>query len=384
MVAFGTVLSVLLVVTAISGVFSLVASGQGSAAGTTLRNQPGAVPWDGRSPLTTLLIGLNGGRRPAAGSLMVAQYRPADDSLSVLAIPTALWVSIPGYGKGRIAQAYADGGARLMLIAVQSALRLPIPFYATIDPSTARQLVDAIGPLRVSGMAPDGATTVQTLDGARALRYTAVRPVEDGANLLRRQLRILLATRAAAFTPATLPGLPSLLGRLAGGLSTNIPFSVLPNLARHLGHVSPGRIRAAALDLANGSLMNFNNQGATMLLADPAGTPALARRLLEMPMVHAPGGVAILNGTGVPGLASALGDWLRQAGIPVRTVASAAGVGYTRTRVVISVRASPADERAARAIATLLQVPVIREAPLRPGAAVRVLIGTDYQDPTQP
>lgn len=377
-----TVLFVLLAVVSISAGLVFLTPAQGRAA-TVLQDQPGALPWNGRSPLTALLIGTGSGTGASGDSLIVAQYLPGRDSLALLAIPGNLWVSIPGFTSAPISQAYADGGARLTLIAVQSVLKIPIPYYATIDPATARGLVDAIGPLTVRDPVTGSRLLRTPLDGQQTLRYTNIRPVDDGANRLSRELQVLLASRLPLFAPANLPQFSTLLSRFGSGISTNIPYSSLPALASHLGKLRSSQIRVAALDLANGSATRFSSDGQAMLLPDPAGAPALSHNLLTAPHLRAPGGFAVLNGSGVPGQAFALAGWLQQAGIPVGATGSANNFNYGRTEVVVSRRASAADLQTAFAAATLLQIPAVRGHVPGQSSAVSIVIGSDYADPTR-
>jgi hypothetical protein len=87
----------------------------------------------------------------------------------------------------------------------------------------------------------------------------------------------------------------------------------------------------------------------------------------------------VLNGDGVQGQAASLAQWLRQAGMQVTFVGSAPSYSYAQTEIVVG---DPRAQASAQTVATLLQTPIVRGRNSG-GAPVVVIIGRDFQDPTQ-
>ena len=134
-------LALILVVSAVaSGIFLLAPSNPVSA--SFIRAQPGSVPWNGKQLLNVLFLGLDDSRSHAT-ALAVASYNPQQREVRILPLPPSMWVSIPGFGQDRIANAYTDGGPRLSLLTAESVTRTVIPYYMALDSSTFRQLGDS-------------------------------------------------------------------------------------------------------------------------------------------------------------------------------------------------------------------------------------------------
>jgi LCP family protein required for cell wall assembly len=392
-IGFVAIVAVLAVVTLVSMGIVLLAPGGGSAAASFIRAQPGSLSWDGHARLNVLLMGADGtAAGGASDAMLVGSYDPKAGTLGLLGIPGGLWVTVPGFGLEPASHAYADGGARLALLTVQSVLHTVIPYYAVIGPDTGRRLVDSLGGLTVSVShalsarqtgGPSIAAGTVRMNSSTVLDYAGARATDDGADRIQRQLDVFLAAIKASYSPANLFRIPTILGDLGGTIDTNVPFSALPGLVAKLGGLSSSHIHYAGLDLANGSLMRYSSGAGSVLVADPQATPALAHRLLGVVQTKAPGGLTVVNGSQVPGEAAAIDTWLGLEGVNANRVATSGPNGYARTMVVVTQRARAADLEVARDAASLLQVPLVTGSVGRNTPAVRVLIGRDFQDPTQ-
>ena len=364
-----------------------------------LQAQPGSLAWDGHERLTVLLIGADG--RPGQGShsrsLTVASFDSTAHSLTILSIPSALWVNIPGFGSTQLSEAYADGGPRLTLLVVESVLHVPIPYYAVLGPDGFAQLVDALGGITInvpfnmndrryalnrrsfpSTRIPKG---LQHMDGATALDYVRM-PQPDAAfdvGMMQRQQQVLLALKQQALQPQTFFQIPAIVNSMGSSLATNFPYDSVQPLAHALLSVRPSHIHQAMLDTQNHTVTPYGN----VLLPDWQHIRSIALHLFPPGRLSTGGDVEVLNGAGLQGQASRLADWLRQAGISVRGFSSATSFNYAHTQVLIKHGASKASMAVARAVAALLQVPIVSGAVIPSNAPIVVMIGHDFQDPSQ-
>lgn len=389
------VLTGLAVLTAIAvgalAIFSLM-PGNGGAAATFIRSQPGSVPWDHSHRLNVLLLGLgNGTPQGAADSLVIASYFPAERQGTLFSLPSNLWVTVPGYGQATISQAYADGGPGLALLTVESVTHVVIPYYAVVSHDALRQITDGLGgisltlpgPVRLGSGAQARSISPgrQHLDGASAVQYA--QSYAGQAEQIRRQQSVLLALGYQVLTPDGLFRLPGIIAAVGGQISTNFPFSQITSLAHQLSSVSLPHVTLSQLGTSNGTVSDYTAGGAQVLLPHWDRIKNLARQLLGDSSIYADGKVEVVNGSGVSGQAASLADWLRQATVHVSGIASANSFGYARTVVKVSGQANVRTALLARDVSALLQAPIVHGSPAGGHSEVLVVIGRDFQDPTQ-
>ena len=89
-------------------------------------------------------------------SIMLLSMNPANNTGYMLSIPRDLYVEIPGYGHAKINEAYKDGGMGLLTQIVQNIFSTQINYYALVDYTAVRSIVDAIGGIDVTINSPDG------------------------------------------------------------------------------------------------------------------------------------------------------------------------------------------------------------------------------------
>ena len=107
---------------------------------------------DADRPFTLLLLGIDsrGNERGRSDAVIVTVVRPRDAALLIVSIPRDTRVDIPGRDKpDKIAHAYAYGGAGLAVETVGKFLDLDIDHYASINFRGFREVIDAIGGIRL-------------------------------------------------------------------------------------------------------------------------------------------------------------------------------------------------------------------------------------------
>lgn len=126
-------------------------------------------------------------------SLILLSMSPNTKAGYMLSIPRDLYVKIPGFGYGKINEAYGDGGVSLLEQIISSNFQIPISYYSLINYSSVRDTVNALGGITVNinstdprglydpNISPvDGgplklANGPQKLDGQTALNLTRAR-----------------------------------------------------------------------------------------------------------------------------------------------------------------------------------------------------------------
>lgn len=382
--AIFTAIAVCLAIIVAASVVSVISSASSNVASSVLHAQPGSIPWSPRRRLTVLLLGVSGPspRNVPTESLTVASLDPATLSGTLISIPANLWVTIPGYGQGQIAQAYADGGPRLALLVTQSVLHVPIPYYAVLDDTTFRRLVDGFGGviLRVPPQARLGMSGLRKLDAATALTYIhAGRAPDTGpTGRMARVRQILFALKADATQATGLVQIPTMLNAFGADIPSNFPFNQVPVLARILSTARQDRVRVISLEPSNGTVTAYGQY----LVADWQSVQAAAQKAISLDPADRTGQVTVLNATDQQGEAATLATWLQQARIPVASYASASS-SATRTEVINNSSAPVPAPHLASDVGALLQAPVITRKVAGTTTAVVVIIGADFQDPTQ-
>lgn len=302
--------------------------------------QPGAQPWDGRSRLVVALFGLTQRTTGPArtDTILILTLDPAQGRASLLSVPRDLWVSIPGYGQGKLAIAYEVGGPRLAVYTLQRDLGIPVQYYVALTFRGFIHLVDTLGGVTVDvpqelndPIYPCLTTTaycpidikagVQHLDGATALEFVRERHAFAQQDLARvqDQQAFLTALRHQVMQPGTLFRLPSLLPLVRQDLITDLPYNVLPSLALSYARVPQARVTHDYIDVTGGLVQaGWSDDGQSILLPTTSDRiPALVRRLTHDPALARPGAtLSVWDGSGIPGLGAEVGAALHRDGFP--------------------------------------------------------------------
>jgi LCP family protein required for cell wall assembly len=384
--------TVFVVVIAISvGIFLIWPNGS-SASAPFIPTQAGAVHWSDRQPLTILLMGAtsHAGGAVTTDMMVVATFDPARRRVTLLSIPPDLWVTVPGFGQGRIAEAYGDGGPHLALLTVESVTHIVVPYYAAVSDETLVKLVDSLGGVGAD-IPSDLAKRISTragkvhMSGRAALAFVHTRtPASQGdVGMMRRQREMLAALAHQVYQPQTFFQLPSIITDLGGSISTNFPYNQVLPLVNSLSRLRTLHTITASLDYGNGSVTNYGGGTDLVLLPDWQHITTLTRHLFENSALTYGSRVEVLNGGGVSGQAESLATWLAQAGARIAGFSSASSFSNSRTSVSVARNATRQDIDTASAISTLLQIPVTVNRTRQNKTPVVITIGRDFLDPTQ-
>ncbi len=371
-------------------IFFLLSGRSTQVAASFLHAQPGAVRWNENERLTILLMGRESdASRARASSLVVASYNPPTRKLTLLALPTNLWVSIPGFGPGAIGDALADGGVHEAVLTVESVLRVSIPYYAVVGPHALSQIVDALGGISVQSPAAivlhgiHFSAGSQHLNGPRTVLYgqPGAGDPQSALAATQRELAILLGLEHQSFTSQNFFRIPNVVNAFGGSVTTNFPYDQILDLARKISAVPAGNQSGESVSYLNNTAVGYDSQSTQVLLPDWQAIRSLAQQSMPSTALRALGRVTLVNGTGTSGQALTLRSWLQGDNVRVGAVEAGPANGYAQTEVMVPRSAPPAATSLAETVATLLQVPLASTRGAGSGVVVRM--GQDYQDPTQ-
>ena len=228
---------------------------------TAVRLEATPQPWNGKSRVSILIMGLDyrdwlaSDATPRSDSMMVLTIDPITMQAGMVSIPRDLWVEIPGITYNRINTAYMfgeaynlpGGGPALAQQTVENLLGAPIPYYAVIDFHTFERLIDEIGgidvlvkePIRIAPIGEESSileAKPHHLNGPEALAYARVRKNAGGDfGRAERQQQVILAALDRVVGFDVLPGLiaraPALYQELASGIRTNLSLEQMISLA---------------------------------------------------------------------------------------------------------------------------------------------------------
>ena len=172
---------------------------------TAVRLEATPQPWDGKSRVTVLVMGLDyrdwvsSKDAPRSDTMMLITIDPITLQAGMLSIPRDLWVEIPGFTYNRINTAFMfgeaynlpGGGPALAQKTVENLLGVPITYYAVIDFHAFERIIDEIGGIEVLveqrvKISPIGGISKWLeakpyhLDGADALAFIVLHVADPG------------------------------------------------------------------------------------------------------------------------------------------------------------------------------------------------------------
>jgi len=236
-------------------------------------------PGASSAPIFVLVIGSDiregsprGGR---ADSLHLVAIDPVEGRGTIVGIPRDSYVPVPGMGRTKINASLATGGPERTVQTVSQLAGVPIHYWAAVEFSRFRQLVDAVGGIDIDVPYPmaDSASGAffdagpRHMNGAEALAFSRNRKTVPGGDFGRSMNhgRVLLASLQKFRKEASSPiKLASYLVAFHQFVETNVPTRDLLRLAAIAGRVDPGKVENLVLPGGSGSA-----GGASVVLLGP-------------------------------------------------------------------------------------------------------------------
>ncbi len=183
-------------------------------------------------------------------TLMVAHYDGKTKQPKLISIMRDSYVTFPDGGQDKINAAYAYGGAQMTKDVLKTNFDLPINYYVVMDFKEFSDIIDELYPKGVTidsekDINLDGVDILkgkQTLHGNSLLQYARFRMDEEGDfGRIRRQQQVMDALVAQSKDLIPIWELPQVAGKMVGKIDTNVPTSLLIDLAKDFlsGKVNP-------------------------------------------------------------------------------------------------------------------------------------------------
>lgn len=252
------ILSILLVLSAI-GSYAVYSFYEGKQKAESLKGPSTNTNFTGdeqkqENEITVMIVGNDArdddGDQGRSDALMVAHYNSKTKQPKLISIMRDSYVNIPGEGLDKINAAYAYGGAQLTKEVLNESFGLTINYYLVIDFDNFKTLVDDLYPngveidvekdINLDGV--DLQKGKQRLDGNSLLQYARFRKDEESDfGRIRRQQQVMNALIEQSKDLVPILQLPKVAGEAVGYLDTNIPTSLIIDLAKDfvLGGVKP-------------------------------------------------------------------------------------------------------------------------------------------------
>ncbi len=293
-----------------------------ASAGQTLDHPRRSIfnPWAGRTRVRLLILGVDEREQDVGRSdtLMLATLNPTTKQAAILSFPRDMWVHIPGRSEDKICHAYNRGGVELSQETVEALLGIDVDYYARIDFSGFKDIVDVLGGVdidvekkmdwddRRGNLHIHLTPGLQHMDGEDAMGYVRYRSDSDYERI-KRQQHFLNALMEQKLTARNIPRLVRLVPRIADAVDTDLSepeLLALVNLLREMGLAS---VRGATVPVRDGDdphryrsylIRTECNEVLAYLSEHLDGEPA------------APCALEVRNGSGLEGVAADAADRL--------------------------------------------------------------------------
>ena len=283
-----------------------------TAVPTAIPTQVPAYPF-GPDVVNILLIGSDrrDGLSYRTDTLILLSIDKRAGAAALLSVPRDLFVYLPGYTMQRINSAdhygevlgYPGGGPSMLADAFLYNLGIRVDYQARIEMGAFRQLIDTLGGidvrvgctftdwrLRSADLDPEDEDSwslytvepaVVHMDGDLALWYARARSHSSDFDRARRQQEILRAIFRQALRLELVSQLPSLYTELTSMVSTDLPVTVLVQLAAVVPRLGPAEIRSRFIGRDQVSSWRVPATGALVLVPKAAAIRGLLEEALD-------------------------------------------------------------------------------------------------------
>lgn len=322
-----------------------------------------APPVDGQEHLLLYSVS-DSNNRGAVTALVLLAYHPAEERFRAVIVPSDTLLGVQEHGFMRVAEIYSTGGRELLISTLSEFFALPIHTYLEVDETFLPTVLDllksdsireklqiTIGGDILAVIHAEGLTTAQQLERRRNVLAAIAAEVMNAGTLGR--VRNLLAVSPLIRTNMTWRELLTAMGKYK-----DTPYAEAVSMTE-----LPGEEQVQA----DGSFW----------LADTVAVSQLANWLTDQQATipHRLITVEILNGSGVPGVATAVARELEAEGFKVSRVGNADASDYEASQVISRVE----NMDAAKAVAIMLPgAQLLKDENPEKDVDVTVIVGKNY------
>lgn len=328
---------------------------------------------EGSGRVNVLLLGVGDpghSGETLSDTIMVLSYDVATKQVAMISVPRDLYVDInDDCGSNKInyahacgeLQKYPGGGPALASETITKVLGLPIHYYARVNFTGFKEVVDAVGGIDVNVeedlydyLYPTdngGVTTLyikkgmQHMNGETALKFARSRETTSDFDRARRQQLVLAAIKTKVTDTSTLLNptkIISLVDALGNNIKTDFDLSYVQRAIDLFKNVNTSSIKNLVFDNSvKGLLTDSSSDYAGYILIPRAGMydysklQAAANNIFaDQSIATEDAKIAVLNGTSTPGLAGKVAEKLQNNDFNIVTIDSADSQKYLVTEIM--------------------------------------------------
>ncbi len=407
----------------------------GTAAALKKDVDPNLLKGEGAGRINVLMLGRGGGAHSApdlTDTMIVASIDPINHTSTMFSIPRDMWVTVPKAGVMKINSAWQTGqfkylgkntagstdpkaiqaGFDLVNETVSEVMGIKIDYNVIVNFDAFKQAVDSVSGVNVNvpadlvdptmawenGNDPVLAKAgVQVFDGKKALSYVRSRETSSDFARGERQRAVMVALKSKIDSMDTLSNPAKLTGLLSAfGNNVNTDLSI-KNASRLYGivkQVPEAKTTSVGLSGAATPLVTTANINGQSVVLPKAGIfkygpiQKFVRSQIKDPYIlKEKSRVLVLNGTNLPGVATAKSNELKSYGYNVIAAANTTNTGWTRTTVVDLSKNKNKNKYTRNYLEKRFNVKAVKSMPDDTNgtndADFVIIIGSDEANPTQ-
>lgn len=197
------------------------------------REEP--VAFKKKEPFSVLVLGVDEreGDKGRSDTMIVLTVNPALKSSKMVSIPRDTYTEMVGKGvQDKINHAYAFGGIEMSMDSVEGLLDIPIDYVVQVNMESFKDIVDAVGGIKVTNPLDFKVGTYTfpkgeiTLDGEKALSFVRMRYEDPRGDFGRqdRQKQVIQAVMREGASLNSLVNFKSIFGAIGKNVRTNMTF----------------------------------------------------------------------------------------------------------------------------------------------------------------
>ncbi|MBS3885529.1 MAG: LCP family protein [Dethiobacter sp.] len=302
--------------------------------------------------------------RGAVTALVLLAYHPAEERFRAIAVPPDTLLGVQEHGFMRVAEIFGTGGRELLISAVSEFFALPIHTYLEVDETFLPTALDLL-------QADSVWEKLQITTGGDILAVIHAEGLTVAEQLERRQ-NVLAAISAEVLNAGTLGRVRNLL-EVSPLIRTNMSWR---ELLTAMGKYKDTSF-AEAVSMTELPGEEQVQADGSFWLVDTEAIPDLANWLTDQQATipRRQITVEILNGSGLPGVATAVAGKLKAEGFNVLRVGNADSSDFEASKVISRIE----NMDAAKAVAIMLPgAQLLKEENPEKGVHVTVIVGKNY------
>jgi polyisoprenyl-teichoic acid--peptidoglycan teichoic acid transferase len=197
-----------------------------------------------KDPFSVLILGVDErkGDKGRSDTIIVLTVNPSNNSVKMLSIPRDTRTEIIGKGtEDKINHAYAFGGIPMSMNTVENFLDIPIDYYIQVNMEGFKDLVDAVGGVKVQNDLDFSqgdfhfAKGEISLNGEEALSFSRMRHEDPRGDFGRqsRQRQIIKAVINEGMSVSSLTNFSDIFTVLGKNIKTNLTFDQMIDIQKN-------------------------------------------------------------------------------------------------------------------------------------------------------